>query len=86
VRVFDRQSGYPCAAATGRRAHGVWSFPRSIDRVLAIIAILLIIWLVVTVLGAVIKGLFWLAIIGGLLFLATAAYGAVKRRNNPSIR
>jgi LPXTG-motif cell wall-anchored protein len=54
--------------------------------VLAIIAILLIIWLVVTVLGAVIKGLFWLAIIGGLLFLATAAYGAVKRRNNPSIR
>jgi hypothetical protein len=54
--------------------------------VLAIIAILLVIWLVVTVLGAVIKGLFWLAIIGGLLFLATAAYAAVKRRDKPSIR
>jgi len=54
--------------------------------VLAIIAILLVIWLVLTVLGVLIKGLFWLAIIGGLLFLGTAAYAAIKRRNNPSIR
>lgn len=53
---------------------------------LAIIGVLLVIWLVVTLLGAFIKGLFWLAIIGGLLFLGTAAYGAIKRRDNPSIR
>ena len=47
---------------------------------LALIGILLVVWLVLAVLGFVIKGLFWLAIIGIVLFLATAAYGAVKRR------
>ncbi|QUQ70243.1 hypothetical protein [Kutzneria sp. CA-103260] len=46
-----------------------------------IIAVLLIVWLAITVLGAVLKGLFWLAIIGGLLFVATAAYGAIKNRS-----
>ncbi|MFI9382990.1 hypothetical protein [Kutzneria sp. NPDC052558] len=46
-----------------------------------IIAVLLIVWLAITVLGAVLKGLFWLAIIGGLLFIATAAYGAIKNRS-----
>jgi uncharacterized membrane protein len=48
--------------------------------VLALIAILLVVWLILAVLGFVIKGLFWLAIVGIVLFLATAAYGAVKRR------
>jgi hypothetical protein len=46
-----------------------------------LIGILLAIWLVVTVVGAVIKGLFWLAVIGGLFFLATAALGWNKRRS-----
>ena len=48
---------------------------------LAIIGILLIIWLGFTLLGALLKGLFWLAIIGGVLFIATAAYGAIKNRS-----
>jgi uncharacterized membrane protein len=47
---------------------------------LAFLAILLVVWLVLAVLGFVIKGLFWLAIVGILLFLGTAAYGAAKRR------
>jgi len=46
-----------------------------------IIAVLLIVWLAITVLGAVLKGLFWLAVIGGLLFIATAAYGAIKNKS-----
>jgi uncharacterized membrane protein len=46
---------------------------------LKIIAILLVVWLAFTVLGAVIEGLFWLAVVGIVLFLATAAYGAIKR-------
>ena len=33
----------------------------------AIIGVLLIIWLVTAILGAVIKGLFWLAVVGGLI-------------------
>jgi hypothetical protein len=47
----------------------------------AVIGVLLLIWLVVTVLGALLKGLFWLAVIGGLLFVGTAAYGAIKNRS-----
>lgn len=41
---------------------------------------LLAIWLVITVIGVVIKGLFWLFVIGLVLFLITAASSA--RRNN----
>ncbi|CCH35491.1 hypothetical protein ABZ816_12880 [Actinosynnema sp. NPDC047251] len=43
-----------------------------------IILWLLAAWLVLTLVGAVVKGLVWLAVIGGVLFLATAAYGAIK--------
>lgn len=48
---------------------------------LTFIVVLLIIWLVFTVLGFVIEGLFWLAVIGIVLFLATAAYGWIKRKS-----
>lgn len=46
---------------------------------LALIVLALIVWVVLVVLGVVIKGLFWLAIIGVVLFLVTAAFGAAKR-------
>jgi len=46
-----------------------------------IIAVLLIAWLVIAVLGALLKGLFWLAIIGGILFVATAIYGAIRNKS-----
>lgn len=39
---------------------------------------LLLLWLVMSVAGFVIKGLFWLAVIGGVLFVATAAIGWAK--------
>jgi uncharacterized membrane protein (Fun14 family) len=48
--------------------------------VLGLIALLLIIWIALVVIGAVIKGLFWLAVIGVVLFLATAAFGWIRRR------
>lgn len=44
-----------------------------------LIIVALIIFLVLGVLGFVIKGLVWLAIIGIVLFVATAVFGAVKR-------
>lgn len=49
-----------------------------------IIAILLIIWLVFSILGFVIEGLFWLAVLGIVLFVATAIVGAVRGRMNKS--
>lgn len=41
---------------------------------------ILIIWAVLAVLGFVIKGLLWLAIIALVLFAVTVVWGMVKRR------
>lgn len=46
-----------------------------------IIAVLLVAWLAITVLGALLKGLFWLAVVGGILFVGTAVYGAIKNKS-----
>ncbi len=47
-----------------------------------VLGVLLIIWLALTLLGAIIKGLLWIAIIGGLLFVGTAIYGWSKKQIN----
>jgi hypothetical protein len=49
---------------------------------LALIAALLVIWLLFVLLGFIIKGLVWLAIIGIVLFLGTAAWGWLKRNSS----
>ena len=41
---------------------------------------LLVLWLVLTILGFVLHGLLWLAIIGIVLFVATSVYGWVRRK------
>jgi uncharacterized membrane protein len=50
-----------------------------------LIVVLLLAWLALAVLGAVIEGLFWLTIVGVVLFLATAAYAAIRRRSSRQI-
>ncbi|MDR6790921.1 LPXTG cell wall anchor domain-containing protein [Pseudarthrobacter oxydans] len=47
---------------------------------MGLIITLLIIWLVLSILGFVIEGLLWLALIGLVLFAATAVWGWLKRR------
>ena len=47
---------------------------------LGFLVLLLVVWVALIVIGAVIKGLFWLAVVGLLLFLGTAALGLVRRR------
>ncbi|MCW2717419.1 hypothetical protein [Pseudonocardia sp.] len=42
---------------------------------------LLILWVVVAVVGFAIKALFWLAIVGIVLFIATGVFGAMRRRS-----
>ncbi len=44
-----------------------------------LIIVLLVVWLIATVIGFAFKGLLWLAIIGIILFVATAAIGFVRR-------
>jgi hypothetical protein len=46
-----------------------------------LIGILLVVWLVVTLIGAVVKGLFWLAVVGLLFLVVTAALGWGKQKN-----
>ena len=48
---------------------------------LRLLGLLLVVWLVITVIGAVVEGLFWLAVIGLLFFAATAALGWNKRNS-----
>jgi LPXTG-motif cell wall-anchored protein len=47
---------------------------------MGLIITLLIIWLFLSILGFAVKGLLWLAIIGLVLLVATAAWGWVKRK------
>lgn len=46
---------------------------------LRLLGLLLVVWLAITIIGAVVKGLFWLAVIGALLFAGTAVLGWVQR-------
>lgn len=47
---------------------------------LGFIALLLIVWVALIVIGAVIKGLFWLIVIGAVLFVATSLFGMMRNR------
>ncbi|MEQ0558520.1 hypothetical protein ABJI51_05530 [Amycolatopsis sp. NEAU-NG30] len=46
---------------------------------MGLLVALLVIWAVLVVLGIVIKGLFWLIIVGAVLFVVTGVIGFVKR-------
>ena len=46
---------------------------------------LLVVWVVAAVIGAVVEGLFWLLVVGGVLFLVTAVVAGV-RSTRPTAR
>jgi len=46
---------------------------------LILLVVLLVIWLIAAVVGFAFKGLLWLAIIGIILFIATAIIGFIRR-------
>ena len=46
---------------------------------LRLLGLLLLVWIVVTVVGWVVEGLFWLAVVGLVAFALTAAFGARQR-------
>jgi hypothetical protein len=53
--------------------------------VLRIIGIALAIWIVLSILGAVFKFLVAALVIGAVVFVGAAAYGAIRNRNRRSI-
>jgi hypothetical protein len=84
--VEDDIAGWPATEPDGDGPGAAYAGDRSCRRrtettVWRLIGILLVVWLVVTVIGAVVKGLFWLAVVGLLFFAATAALGWNKRQN-----
>jgi hypothetical protein len=74
--ITDRPIRFYAGGDTARRRREI--------PMLRLLGLLLVIWLVITVLGAVVKGLFWLAVVGLLFFVATAALGWNKR-NDPEL-
>jgi hypothetical protein len=52
--------------------------------VLRFLGLLLVVWLVLTVVGAIVEGLFWLAVVGLLFFVGTAVLG-LKKRDDPRL-
>jgi hypothetical protein len=55
--------------------------PRTLEApVLGLLALLLVIWIAFIIIGAVIHGLFWLLIIGAVLFVATSFFGFLRGR------
>lgn len=49
------------------------------------IVFLLLLWLGLAVLGAFLKGLFWLTIVGLVLLVATGIYGWAKRSTSAAV-
>lgn len=47
---------------------------------MGLIVILLVVWLVLAVLGALLEGLFWLTVVGVILMVATGVWGWMKRK------
>ncbi len=45
-----------------------------------LLVVLLALWLGLSIIGALIEGLFWLLVVGALLFVATAVWGWFKVR------
>jgi hypothetical protein len=50
------------------------------------IAVLLLVWLAFSILGASFDGLLWLTTVGVLLFVATVVYGIMTRRGGRRTR
>ncbi len=48
--------------------------------VLRIVLLLLALWLALVVVGWVVKGLFWLAVVGMVFLVGTALVGTARRR------
>jgi hypothetical protein len=47
---------------------------------MGLIVALLVLWVVLAVIGFVVKSLFWLAVVGIILFVVTGVFGAMRRR------
>ncbi|HEY2725318.1 MAG TPA: hypothetical protein VGI84_11600 [Pseudonocardiaceae bacterium] len=52
--------------------------------VIKVLGVIALIWIAFMVIGVLFKALFWVLVIGGAVFLGSAAYAAIKDRSNRS--
>lgn len=76
----DEQSGVGTGTGTAWRRRFAGAPRGAFTYMLGLILTLLVIWLILAVLGIAIKGLFWLFIVGLILFVVTGIFGWVRRR------
>lgn len=48
--------------------------------ILGVVVVLALVWLALSILGALVEGLLWLTVVGLVLLAATVVYGWVKGR------
>lgn len=65
------------SASTSRFVQATYGYATSM---VAVIVALLVLWLVVLIVGLIVKGLLWLFVVGAILFILTAIVGWVRRR------
>lgn len=46
----------------------------------AVIVIILVVWVILSIVGFVFEGLFWLGLIGVVLFVGTLIFGILRQR------
>lgn len=47
--------------------------------------ILIVVWVLLAIVGFVIEGLFWLAVVGLVLFIGTIVFGLIRRKAGRSV-
>ena len=52
--------------------------------VLKVLGIIALVWIVLIVLGWVFKALFWVLVLGAVLFVTSAAYAALTSKSDPT--
>jgi hypothetical protein len=52
-----------------------------LEFIMRLLLVLLILWAVLAIIGFAVKSLFWLAIVGLILFFATSIYGVLRGRS-----
>ncbi|MGH4023493.1 MAG: hypothetical protein ACRDRV_02805 [Pseudonocardiaceae bacterium] len=52
--------------------------------VIKVLGIIALVWIGLIVLGWVFKALFWVLVVGAVLFVASAAYAALKSKSDPT--
>jgi uncharacterized membrane protein len=76
-RCTSRPSGR--VGAFGAQTEAPLSRRTNVNTLAKVLLTIFVIWLAIGLLSFLIKGLFWLVVIGGIVFLVSAVFGGFRR-------